>query len=91
MIRGVDHGVDLIADFTDGSTPPMGALSQFKSAYENAPPNAGMVVVVSRNFIIRSLVSMFGALYHAWGYKIMVADTVEEARHKIAQMRSRSG
>jgi hypothetical protein len=90
MLAGVDHPVDVIADFTGGTSPPMGALGRFKAAQEDIDNNAGAVVVVGGGLFINSLVSAFSQVYKAISKNLMVAGSVEEAREKIAKLRAKS-
>ena len=41
MLTGVTHPVDVIANFTGGTPPPMGALGRFKSAQDNMAKKYG--------------------------------------------------
>lgn len=90
MLVSVDHPVDLIADFTEGTLPPMGAFGRFKSSQENLKKKGGVVVVVGGGLFITLLVSSFSRVYKALSENLMVAESVDEARKKIAELREKS-
>lgn len=85
MRAEVTHTVHIIANFEDGAFPPMGALGKFKSAQEGTPGDA-VVVVVGGGLFITQLVSVFNRVYKALSRKLMVADSLDEAREKIAEL-----
>lgn len=87
MFAEVEHTVDLIANFEQGTAPPMGALGRFKYAQETMPKNGGTIVVVGGGFFISTLVSAFSRIYKAMSHNLMVADSLDEARAKIAELR----
>ncbi len=87
MISSVEQTVDVIADFSNSTSPPMGALGKFRSAMETSPENQGFVVIVGGGFFVSALVSSFSRVYKALEEQLMMADTLEEARSKIVERR----
>lgn len=85
MNAEVNHTTHIIANFEDGAFPPMGALGKFKTAQENMPEQS-VVVVVGGGAFITSLVTMFSRVYKALSRKLMVADSLDDARRKIAAL-----
>ena len=85
MRAEVNHPVHIIANFEDGAFPPLGALGKFRTAQENVPGDA-VVVVVGGGMFITALVSSFSRVYKALSKNLMVADSLDKAREKIAKL-----
>jgi hypothetical protein len=90
MAVEVHHTVDIIADFLDGSPPPIGALGRFKNAQESMPENIKSITVVGGGTFINALVGMFSRLYRPLGEQLLIAKSLNEARDKINQKRGYS-
>ena len=65
----------------------MGALGRFKYAQETMPKNSGTIVVVGGGFFISTLVSAFSRIYKSISDNLMVADSLDDARAKISELR----
>ena len=85
MYAEVKHPVHIIANFEDGAFPPLGALEKFREAQEDMPDDA-VVVVVGGSMFITTLVSTFSRIYKALSKTLMVADSLDNAREKIAKL-----
>lgn len=81
MMRQVDHVVHIVSDYTDGkSLPGGGAITHARNVVNNYPDNWGILVIVSDNMFIRSLVDIFCKIFQASiGKKVHSAKSREEA------------
>lgn len=89
MMNEASHTVHIIANFADGAFPPMGALGRFKTAQESLPKQS-VVVVVGGGLFINALVSTFSRAYRGLGSNLLVANSLEDARAKVAHLLARS-
>jgi hypothetical protein len=80
--------IDMIVDMTSGNFLPHNALSHFGRLPKSRHPKAGILVLVGPNAFIRSLVNVIGRLSARSTTHLLVADTMEDARQKIAERRS---
>lgn len=85
MRAEVKHPAHIIANFENGAFPPLGALGKFRSAQENVPTDA-VVVVVGGGAFITALVSSFSRVYKALSKNLLVANSLDDARAKIAKL-----
>ncbi len=90
MMRSVDQTVDLIADYSNGSPPPLDALMKYRRAMATLPENSGLVVIVGGSYFINTLVSIFSGVYRSLGEALVIANSVEEARSIIAERREKT-
>ncbi len=90
MTRNADYIVDTISNFKPGAALPANALFQFRRAMANAPKNRGVNVIVGSSTFIKSMVATFSRFNKQLGEKLVVADTLEEARALIRQRRAPS-
>ena len=85
MRAEVKHTVHTIANFEDGAFPPMGAMGKFRTAQENMPEDS-VVVVVGGGMFITALVSSFSRVYQKLSKRLIMADSLDDARAKIANL-----
>jgi len=90
LTRTVPHTVDSISNFMPGAALPGDALFQFRRAMSNAPSNRGITVIVGGSSFIKALVGVFGKLNQALGRRLMLADTLDQARAILAARRPSS-
>ena len=90
LMQSVDHRVDVIVHAVNAAaqTPPLWGLRSWRYAVMNAPPNAGLTVVVPGNTGVRAFAMALNRLSgrHYYG-KILTADTLDEARQIIQNSR----
>lgn len=86
MMETVAHTVSIIADFCSGTPPPLGAMGQFKKAWEVSPSNLGVVVVAGGGAFINMMVSVFLQLNAGRDSQLCVAHNAENARQQIAAL-----
>ncbi len=91
MTRAAGHRVDIIVHTldVDAQTPPLWGLRSWRYAVINAPPNAGVTVIVPASAGVRAFAFALNRVagQHYYG-KIMTADTLEEARLLIQTARA---
>jgi hypothetical protein len=87
MTRSVDYRVDSISYFRVGATLPPNALMHFRKAMVNAPKNRGVNVIVGGSMFIRTMVKVFSRLNRALGERLVLADTLEDAREVLTARR----
>ena len=80
LTRSVDHAVDSISNFRPGALIPSNALFQFRRAMVDAPKNRGITVIVGSSTFIKTLVSVFSRLNRSFGERLLLADTLDQAR-----------
>ena len=87
MLATVDHTVDFLTSFVDGTPPSLGAFGQFKRAQDTFPENGGVVIIVGGGALISGLVTTFSKVYRKFSDNLLVAKTVDEARVILAERR----
>jgi hypothetical protein len=90
MTRSVSHTVDSISNFDPTTTLPPNALFQFRRAMTTAPKNRGVTVIVGGALFVRTMVGVFGKLNRQLGERLLLADTLDQARARLAERRSRT-
>lgn len=80
MTRSVGHTVDSISNFKPNAALPPNALFQFRRAMIGAPKNRGLTVIVGTSPYIRKMVGMFSQFNHSLGKRLVLADSLEDAR-----------
>ncbi|MEM6282312.1 MAG: hypothetical protein AAF787_08985 [Chloroflexota bacterium] len=93
-----DHDIDVIVDLTQSGLPNffMNIGKAFDRAMnrtdehreENEGKEAGLVVIISTNPIIRNSLSSMLTIYKGLGETIALANTTEDALRKIEQFRA---
>lgn len=84
MAGTVTHSVGIIADFSQGAPPPMGALAKFKRAQETAPPNLSGIAIVGGGVFINTLVNAFSRVYRRLGENLIVTGSLDDARTRLS-------
>ena len=84
MLADVPHRVDVIAHFLPGSDPPVGSFSRFRRVQEEWPPQLGVVVITNSGPFVALLLSVFLRVYRQYAARLWLAESLEDARHKIA-------
>ncbi len=87
MMGQTGQTVHVIANFADNAFPPIGAMGRFKTAQESLPRQT-VVVVVGGGLFINALVTTFSRVYRNFSKNLMVAHSLQDARDKIAHIRS---
>lgn len=90
LVRAKPYIVHVICDFRASSGLPNGspALSHARSVMRNAPDNLGLVIIVTPNAFIRTLVGTFGRIYRPSAHtRVVYTSTIEEAHTHIANAR----
>lgn len=90
MTRSVEHHVDTISNFLPGTHIPKDAFLHFRRVMTDAPPNRGVNVIVGASQFIRVLVTVFSRVYTQLGKRLILADSLEDARHILAKQRRQS-
>lgn len=88
MVGADGRTVDIIANFTEGAPPPVGALTRFSSAMRGNPSGVGMVVITGGGMFVTLLVSTFSQVYRGLARHVQVAATLEEARELLRVRRA---
>lgn len=86
MLDEVDHKVDIISDLRQTVTIPSGALRMVRQIYLQPNPKIGVTMVVGINPMIRALYKSFTLLYPPAKNVYMLADSLDDAYSKIAQI-----
>jgi hypothetical protein len=91
MMKTVPHRVDVLADyFESGPLPLGGAMTQARGAIKQWPENWGILVVVSDNSIINSLVNVFHTTFaFGLGGRTYAATSYEDAFKLMAEQREK--
>jgi hypothetical protein len=84
MTRNVTHRVDVICLIHPGAVLPANAMYHFRQAMVNAPHNRGATVIVGGSGFIKRLVKIFRNFNKRLGERVMIADTMDEARMLLA-------
>jgi hypothetical protein len=89
MMRQVSHQVDVILDLRHGHLLPSGIMSQSNRILNNRPENAGIIVLVGINNLIRQLARVFEKTYGTFhpGFRVHIANSVEDAHRYINHYR----
>jgi hypothetical protein len=87
LTRSVTQTVDSISYFKPGVTLPPDALFQFRHAMADAPSNRGTTVIVGGSAFIVMMVSIFSKLNKALGERLLVANSLDQARALLAARR----
>jgi hypothetical protein len=87
LTRSVQHTVDSISYFKPGVELPPNALFQFRKAMANAPKNRGVTVIVGGSLFIKTLVGAFSRIYPQLGQRLLLADSLEQARTLLSARR----
>lgn len=90
LMRSVSHTVHIIADFRTSATLPGGDGFRFaRSILRSYPPNWGILVGVTSNLLIRSMISAFRTVQmNDFAPRFYSAETLEQARDIIRKHRS---
>ena len=84
LTRSVEHTVHSISYFKPGASLPPNALMHFRRAMVNAPRNRGVTVIVGGSLFITTMVRVFSKLNRSLGERLLLADTLEQARALLA-------
>jgi len=84
MVADVPQIVDIIAHFLPGSDPPVGSFSRFRRIQEEMSAQIGVVVVTNSGPFVALLLSVFLRVYQQYAVRLWLAESLEDARHKIA-------
>jgi hypothetical protein len=87
MTRSVTHRVDTISHFRHGTVMPPNAMFHFREAMVNAPKNRGVNVIVGGTIFVRTLVKMFSRINKNLADRLVIADSMDEARMLLAVRR----
>jgi len=90
MTASVDHTVDTISNFLPGANIPKDAFFQFRRAMVNAPKNRGITVIVGASLLIQTLVKVFSRIYTSLGERLILADSLEQARTALDERRKQA-
>lgn len=90
MTGSVSHTVDSISNFETGAALPPNALFQFRRAMSKAPPNRGITVIVGGSMFIKAMVTTFSRLNKQLGERLLLADSLDQARTLLASRRQKS-
>lgn len=90
LMREVSHQVDVILDLTNGHLLPSGVMAQSNRILNNRPDNAGIIVLVGVNNLIRQIARVFEKTYGVLhpGFRLHFADTVEDGHRYIENYRT---
>ncbi|GAB4549906.1 MAG: hypothetical protein OHK0023_15130 [Anaerolineae bacterium] len=81
--------VDVIADFSQSAMLPDHALANFRRSLQSQNAIAfGVTVLVTHNQFMRSMIEVFGRLNRQVNNRLRVANSLEEARMIIANIRA---
>ena len=88
MTRSVKHKVDTISNFLPGTSLPKNAIFQFRRIMSEAPENRGVNCIVGASNFIRTLVTIFSRIYTQLGERLIIADSLSQARSILKKRRS---
>ncbi|MEZ4667901.1 MAG: hypothetical protein R3E39_08305 [Anaerolineae bacterium] len=93
LLNSVDYTVHIISDSRGAGMLPRGnALTYFARAFQTAPGNIGLVVVVGGNIIFRSLLQLLQTVsLNRAANNICFAYTIDEARELLKERRGVEG
>ncbi len=86
----VEHQVDIIAHLTDSVIPKGSAFSHSGAALKQNNDKLGLIVVVTSNRFILSLMQASSRIVPGWQKKYRISSTLENARELIANERQKS-
>jgi hypothetical protein len=89
MTRSVEHQVDTISNFLPTTHIPKDAFIHFRRVMTDAPKNRGVNVIVGASQFIRALVTIFSRIYQQLGNRLVLADSLEQARNLLQSRRGR--
>jgi hypothetical protein len=87
LAKSVTHQVDIISNLQNGAALPSNAFLQFKNTMNVSPENIGMVAIVGTSVFVKTMVSVFSKVYTKLGDQLLTADSLEEARLRLAEKR----
>ena len=87
MTRSVAHQVDTISNFLPDTHIPKDAFIHFRRVMMDAPPNRGVNVIVGASQFIHVLVTIFSRIYTQLGKRLLLANSLEDARHILDKQR----
>jgi hypothetical protein len=81
----IPQRVDVIVNALESANPPIGsAMSNITATLRvNRPTNLGILVLVTHNPFVETLMRVAPKVYPRIGNSLVLADTVDEARAKI--------
>ena len=85
----VEHHVDIIAHLTDSVIPRGSAFSHSGAALKQNNDKLGLIVVVTSNSFILSLMQASSRIVPGWQKKYRISSTLEIARELIANERQK--
>ena len=83
VIRAETGTISLIFDLTQSIDLPIGALSAMRRMFTYAPPNLGLLVVITTDDAATMTFGMLGNFDATLGKRIIVRDTLTAARHAL--------
>src|SRR5687768_212474 len=84
MMKQVEHPVCVINNMLNTSQVPTSSLSSAKKVVENRPSNTGLAVFVFTNRFLMMVYKVFSQMNPAIRDNYITAQSLEEAREKIA-------
>jgi hypothetical protein len=87
LTRSVTYTVDTISNFPPGTRLPANAFLQFRRAMADAPKNRGVTVIAGGSSFIKTMVSVFSKVNKQLGERLMVVDSLQEARKVLTERR----
>jgi hypothetical protein len=87
MTRSVTHRVDAISNFHEGAVLPPNAMYHFRHAMISAPPNRGVNVIVGATTFVKTLIKIFSNLNKRLGQRLVLANSLDDARMLLAARR----
>ena len=85
MAATADHSVDIIAHLADNTVPKGGTLSHAAASLKQSDDHVRLIVLVSSNRFVQSLVDMSSRVLPDIKKKYRVASSVDLARQLIAR------
>jgi hypothetical protein len=87
LMETVQHPVHLLADFRQSTSLPIGgAITHARNAINVLPDNWGILVIVTTNFMIQRLVSIFRSAFNGkMGAKTYTVTSLDNGYRLIAQ------
>lgn len=83
------YTVHLIVDFTLVGTLPRGYLLGFQRAAQYIPPNGGLIIMIGVTGVLKRVGNVMGVLLPQHLWRVRHLNSLDEARQKIAEYRSR--
>lgn len=86
LMKTVPHTVHILADYSESGPLPLGgAVSQARTVTQYYPDNWGLLIIVSGNMFIKTLVNIFAKTYsRGAGAHTAAAATFEDAYKLVA-------